>query len=79
MPQPITVSGVSIAVMRALGLVSLFVQALMASVLVRIVDGGTHARDLQDFTLLLWVAYGTAWGSWKLVTSVGTTELGAAG
>jgi archaellum biogenesis protein FlaJ (TadC family) len=45
----------------------LALNAAMSSILLRVVDGGTHARDLQDFTLLLWVSNGTALGSWKLI------------
>lgn len=75
-PTLVHVGGVNMPLMRGIGLGLLFLNAALASVLIRVVDGGTHARDLQDFTLLLWVSNVTAWGSWKMVTAFGNVGPG---
>lgn len=75
-PTLLHIGNIDIAMMRVLSLGLLFLNAVLASVLIRIVDGGTHARDLQDFTLLLWVSNLTAWGSWELINSFGGTGIG---
>lgn len=70
-PTLIYVDGLNIQLMRWIGLGLLFLNAALAAGLIRVVDGGTHARDLQDFTILLWISNVTAWGSWKMITSFG--------
>jgi flagellar protein FlaJ len=70
-PTFLHVSGLNIGLLRMLSLGMLFINAALSSVLLRIVDGGTHARDLQDFPMLLWASNLTALGSWKLISSFG--------
>lgn len=70
-PTFLHVGGLNIGLMRMLALGMLFINAALSSILIRIVDGGTHARDLQDFALLLWASNLTALGSWKLISSFG--------
>jgi hypothetical protein len=70
-PTFLHVGGLNIGFLRLMALGMLFINSALSSILIRIVDGGTHARDLQDFTLLLWASNLTALGSWKLISSFG--------
>ncbi len=72
-PTFLHVGGLNIHLLRGLALGLLFIQSGLSSILLRVVDGGTHARDLQDFALLIWVSNLTALGSWKLIASFSTS------
>ncbi|PSG98111.1 hypothetical protein BRD56_01840 [Thermoplasmatales archaeon SW_10_69_26] len=52
-PTFLHVSGLNIGLLRMLALTMLFINATLSSILLRIVDGGTHVRHLQDFPMLL--------------------------
>lgn len=68
-PSLISVEQINMPILEAMGLVILLGNAAMSSFLVRIVDGGTPIRGLQDFTVLVWISHVTAWGSGNLMSS----------
>ncbi len=75
-PEFVHIDNVNLPVIQALALTLLLINAAMSSVLVRLVDGGTHVRDLSDFSLLVWVSNVTAWASMALMGNVVDSGLG---
>lgn len=68
-PAILNIEGVNLPVLQALALVILLGNAAMSAILVRIVDGGTPLRGLQDFTVLVWISHVTAYGSQQVIQS----------